>query len=228
MTRTGLTMLALLIGTAANAQSGLDGVLSRLESQGFGRFEIDQERDRITIEAHRGREERELVYDARTGDLVRDTVERNDGPDRPSREPAGNLGGGVGPSAVLERAGLGGVVERLRGEGFRAIETEQENGRITVEARRGREERELVYDARTGDLVRDTVELDDDDDRRDRDRADRRSDDRRDGRSDGKAGRDDRGGRDQGRDNDRDHDRDRGRDRDDDDHDDDDDDRDDD
>ena len=85
MTRTGIIAAALFIGTAANAQSGLDGVLSRLEAQGFGRFEIDQERGRITIEAHRGREERELVYNANTGELLRDTVERNDGREQPSR-----------------------------------------------------------------------------------------------------------------------------------------------
>jgi hypothetical protein len=166
MKTTGITMALLLIGTAASAQSGIDSVLSRLESQGFGRFQIEQEGGQIKIDAYRGRDERELVYDASTGALLSDTIERRDGREVPSGETAGALGGGVGADALLDRVGLGAVADRLRSEGYTAIDAEQENGVVTIEARNGQVERELRYDAATGALLADRVETDDDDDDR--------------------------------------------------------------
>lgn len=84
MLRTGLAVIALTLGGAigaagtASAQPALDGVLSALARQGFGAFEIDREDGQVKVEARRGAIERELVWDAATGRLLKDETGRTD------------------------------------------------------------------------------------------------------------------------------------------------------
>jgi hypothetical protein len=67
------TAAALLLGSAAAmAQAGFDAVIEDLRRQGYGGFEIDRAADRIRVEAERGGERREFIYDARTGSLLSD------------------------------------------------------------------------------------------------------------------------------------------------------------
>lgn len=86
MLRTGLAVIALSLGGAAgaaSAQPALDSVLSALARQGFGAFEIKREDGQVKVEALRGATERELVWDATTGQLLKDETGRRD--DRVSR-----------------------------------------------------------------------------------------------------------------------------------------------
>lgn len=80
MLRTGLTALALtLAGTlAAPAQPALDGIVSTLTRQGFSGFEVDREDGEVKLEARRNGIERELVWDAQTGQLLKDEIGADD------------------------------------------------------------------------------------------------------------------------------------------------------
>lgn len=81
MLKTGLTAIALVLGSgvAASAQTALDSVLSALRGQDFGSFEVEREAGQIKVEATRGTTERELVWDAATGKLLKDETGRADG-----------------------------------------------------------------------------------------------------------------------------------------------------
>jgi hypothetical protein len=162
-----IAAVAFLIGTAAaSAQSSLDNVLSQLRSQGYRQVEVERENGRVSIEAHRGTDERRLVYNARTGALLSDTADRDRAryhdrdswtPARTPTRPGVRRGNDGNPASVLGRAGLGSVFGKLRSEGYRDIETDQRRGLIRIEAHKGSVERQLVYNARTGELLSDRV-----------------------------------------------------------------------
>jgi hypothetical protein len=164
-----IAALALLIGTAASAQSSLDNVLSQLRSQGYRQVEVERENGRVSIEAQRGTDERRLVYNARTGALLSDTADRDRAryhdrdswtPTRTPARPGVRRGNDNNSASVLGRAGLGSVFGMLRSQGYRDIETDQRRGLIKIEAQKGSVERELVYNARTGELLSDRVNRD--------------------------------------------------------------------
>jgi hypothetical protein len=77
MLKTGLAVIGLSLWAASmvSAQPAIDSVLSSLARQGFGGFEVSRERGQVRIEARRGATERELVYDAATGELLRDRID---------------------------------------------------------------------------------------------------------------------------------------------------------
>lgn len=66
----------------AQAQTSTESIIKDLESQGYKDIEISQEDGRIQVEAMRGNQEVELVYDAETGDLVSRDDERTTGLER--------------------------------------------------------------------------------------------------------------------------------------------------
>ncbi len=173
MLRTGLALVALSLGTAsvASAQAALDPVLSTLTRQGFGGFEISRENGQLKVEARKGTTERELVYDAASGQLLKDEVGRSD--DRSVATPASPR--------------LRGVYDSLRAKGYTNFDVEQVGNRIEVDVEDGAVERDLVFDARTGALVSERID-DDRNDRRDDDRSDRDDDDRDDNRGSGRSG----------------------------------------
>ena len=200
MLRTGAALIALSLGTAsvASAQPALDPVLSTLARQGFGGFEIKREDGQVKVEARRGTTERELVYDAASGRLLKDELGRTD--DRRPATPASPR--------------LRGLYDSLRAQGYTDFDIEQVGNRIEVDVVEGGVERDLVYDARTGALI--SERLDDERTRRGGERAGRDDDDRRGGsggRSGANADDDDRGGSGRGGGGDDDRDDDRGDDR---------------
>ncbi len=96
MFRTGVALVALSLGTAgaASAEPTLGAVLSALTRQGFSGFEISREAGQVKVEASSGETNRELIYDAATGRLLRDETGRSDnrttGPVRQARSEAGD------------------------------------------------------------------------------------------------------------------------------------------
>ena len=60
-------------------------------------------------------------------------------------------------AAAFPQAGLGPVIQTLESQGFTVTQTTRETNRIRIQAQRGDESRELVYDSRTGDLLSDDV-----------------------------------------------------------------------
>lgn len=193
MLRIGLVAAAAALAAPAWGQTALAPVLERLEAQGYGGFEVERERGTLKVEAVKNGLERELRYNASTGELLSDTQRRTD--DR------------GGPVATGQYTRL---YETLSAAGYSDISIEQRRGRIEVDAVKGGVERDLTYNASTGALISSRVDDDRDDrGRNGRDRAD--DDDDRDDRDD-RADRDDdrdrgRGGRDND-DDDRDDDRD--------------------
>lgn len=73
--------LAILVfwSPIAGAQTGLDPVIKTLRDNGYRSIEVEREGNRIKVEARRGGQERELVYDARTGRLVSDDTRAQSG-----------------------------------------------------------------------------------------------------------------------------------------------------
>ncbi|MBS1303195.1 PepSY domain-containing protein [Loktanella sp. SALINAS62] len=62
------------VGTAATAQSISDQVISALREQGYSRIEVVNGSDQVKVEAIRGDRELEVVYDARTGEILKEEV----------------------------------------------------------------------------------------------------------------------------------------------------------
>jgi hypothetical protein len=74
MWRIGLAAAAVALSGPAWGQAGLDPVLDRLAAQGYGGFEVEREGGTVKVEAVRNGVQRELVYDAGTGQLVEDSM----------------------------------------------------------------------------------------------------------------------------------------------------------
>jgi len=180
---TGLFAVLLTVGgTAAFSQNALEPVLERLRDQGFTGIEIKREAGKIHVEGQRSGFERELVYDASTGRLLKDEFQPvSDG----SRADflRGGTGGGAGSVAAgtsataAATAGLDPVISKLRADGFSSFEVKRERGQIKVEAYRDGFGREMVYDAATGALIKDELQRDRDRNR-DNGRYDVSADDR--------------------------------------------------
>lgn len=85
MTRMILMAAAIALGAgagAAQADTLTDRIRSDLESQGYKDIEIDRDDGRIEVEAMRGNQEVELVYDGDTGELVSRIDDRGTGLER--------------------------------------------------------------------------------------------------------------------------------------------------
>ncbi|MEO9824540.1 MAG: PepSY domain-containing protein [Paracoccaceae bacterium] len=76
------TLLALGIASTAQAQSIADQVVSQLEAEGFNYFEIKNGPNQVKIEAVRGTQEVEYVYDLNTGELLKQEAGTSDAEDR--------------------------------------------------------------------------------------------------------------------------------------------------
>ncbi|MFO6464088.1 hypothetical protein ACK8OR_06835 [Jannaschia sp. KMU-145] len=97
---------------------------------------------------------------------------------------AGLLVGALSFGAAAQAQSPSGMIGRLQAEGFDRIEVSRTLlGRVRIEARGNGQRREIVFNPRTGEVLRDYARADDDrdDDRRDRgrgrDRDDRDDDD---------------------------------------------------
>lgn len=74
-----LTAAAVLASTTyAAAQTFEEKVIEMLEKQGFVVTEVDAEGNLVTFEATRNGKERELIYDATTGELIKDEYDGDD------------------------------------------------------------------------------------------------------------------------------------------------------
>ena len=70
LTTTGLVLVA--VATPVFAQSSLDEVTAQLEAEGFTQIEIELNDGEIEIEGYRAGQEREMVFDATTWELLSD------------------------------------------------------------------------------------------------------------------------------------------------------------
>ena len=72
-----------LVAGVASAQSVDRQIHNQLSRQGFTNIEIERDDGRIEVEARRGNQKVELVYDARTGRLIRQEINRDRNTTRP-------------------------------------------------------------------------------------------------------------------------------------------------
>lgn len=72
-----LGLVALLVTTSAQIASALttDDVIAAFEADGFTRIEVKQGPTQIKVEAIRGTEKVETIYDAETGEVLKSEVE---------------------------------------------------------------------------------------------------------------------------------------------------------
>ena len=169
-----LTALALSVGSAATSQTFSEKVQSKLEAQGFELIEKKNRRGLLKFEAVRNGQVRELVYDANTGALIKDELE-------------GEIIAGsslvseiIDPDAVTQSA-----VDQLASEGLSIKEIKLRDGNLKIEGFQDGVEREVIFDAATGEVLSDELgddfdEDDDDDDREEDDRDEEDDEDDRD------------------------------------------------
>ena len=231
MKKTVMTaVFATFTGTMVLAQSATDQIINDLTGQGFDRIEIDNGIDQIKAEAIRGTQKLEVVYDRATGNILKQEVERVDSDDdtRPGIEirnrdrnfvdvARGSDGSGLGAGVVSTNlpdryTDTDQLVSDLQAQGFTRIEVKNGLTQTKVEAIRGTEKVETVFDRATGAVIEQEIErVDSDDDTapgvsiRDRNRDfadagrsddDDDDDDRRGGRDHDDDDDDHRGGRD--------------------------------
>ena len=63
-----------VVAGAASAQSIADQVIPELQSQGYSRIEVKNGLNQVKVEAIRGNRELEIIYDARTGAILKQEV----------------------------------------------------------------------------------------------------------------------------------------------------------
>lgn len=235
MKKTAITaVFATLTSSMVFAQSATDQIINDLTGQGFQRIEIDNGIGQIKVEAIRGTQKLEVVYDRASGNILKQEVERVDADDdtRPGVEirnrdrdfvDADSVSDGSRTTSSNSPVSTGSlstnqIVSDLQAQGFTRIEIKNGLTQTKVEAIRGSEKVETVFDRATGDVIEREVErVDSDDDTRpgvevqtrDRDFADG---DRSDDDDDDRSGRDEdddddnRDGRDRNDDRDQDDD----------------------
>jgi phosphosulfolactate synthase (CoM biosynthesis protein A) len=183
-------------------QSATDQIVNDLRGQGFERIEIDNGINQIKAEAIRGTQKLEVVFDRATGGILKQEVERvRAGEDtRPGLEirdrnrdfvDAGRVDDDRVPTTLSTTGSTGStdadeIVRDLQSQGFTRIEVKNGTTQTKIEAIRGSEKVETVYDRATGAVIEREIErVDGDDDTRpgveirtrDRDFVDDRDDD---------------------------------------------------
>lgn len=247
-------VIATFAGTMTFAQSATDQIINDLTGQGFERIEIDNGLGQIKVEAIRGTQKLEVVYDRATGSIIKQEVERvragedtrpgieirdrdRDFVETRSTSDDSRVTSTNGTTSTARVNTMSGSTEELvrdlQEQGFTRIEVKNGVTQTKVEAVRGTEKVETVFDRASGEVIKQEIEsIDSDEDTRpgveirdrdrdfvDGDRAEDDDDDRRDGRDDDdddrQGGRDDddddnrNGSDDDNGDRDRDNDRDR-------------------
>lgn len=78
-------LVAMGVATSAQAQSIADQVISQLEADGFTFFEVKNSPNQVKIEAVRGSQEVEYIYDLASGALLKQETGTADAEDRNRR-----------------------------------------------------------------------------------------------------------------------------------------------
>ena len=150
-----------VIGTA-HADTFTDSIVSNLQSLGYEFIEIQDGIGQVKVEAIRGTDKLEVIYDRSSGRILKQERERAE---------AGEIGRSgvqvrdrnrnfidVGPLFATDSAFNQKVVEDLQAQGYDFIEIKNGLTQIKVEAIRGTEKLEIVYDRETGEVLKREVQ----------------------------------------------------------------------
>jgi hypothetical protein len=188
---TGLGV-ALLVAVGAKADTFTDAIVTDLQSQGFEFIEIKDGPGVVKVEAVRDGAKLEVVYDRATGRILKQET-------GPAGGDAGRRGVeivSVGqdaavPVSAASMVDVDALVADLEAQGFEYIEVKQGPTQIKVEAIRGDQKVETVYDAASGEVLKQEVEHAGDDAGRSGVSVRSRDDDFADDGGDGSRGHDD-------------------------------------
>ncbi|MDO5646606.1 PepSY domain-containing protein [Paracoccus sp. (in: a-proteobacteria)] len=96
----GIAAVFAVMAGGAIAQSAESHIRQQLRAQGFSQIEIERDDGKIEVEARRGNQKIELKYDARTGRLISQDIQRSDRRDGNRATPARNARDSVVRSRV--------------------------------------------------------------------------------------------------------------------------------
>jgi hypothetical protein len=147
---------------AAHADTFTDSIVSNLQDLGYEFIEIQDGIGQVKVEAIRGTDKLEVIYDRSTGRILKQERERAE---------AGEIGRSgvqvrdrnrnfidVGPVFATDSAFNQKLVKDLQSEGYEFIEIKNGLTQIKVEAIRGTEKLEVIYDRETGEVLKREVE----------------------------------------------------------------------
>ena len=150
-----------IIGVA-HADTFTDSIVSNLQSLGYEFIEIQDGIGQVKVEAIRGTDKLEVIYDRSSGRILKQERERAE---------AGEIGRSgvqvrdrnrnfidVGPLFATDSAFNQKVVEDLQAQGYDFIEIKNGLTQIKVEAIRGTEKLEIVYDRETVEVLKREVQ----------------------------------------------------------------------
>lgn len=142
----------------AHADAFTDSIVTNLQGLGYEFIEIQDGIDQIKVEAIRGADKLEVIYDRTSGRILKQERERAE---------VGEVGRSgvqvrnrnrnfldVGPLAPTDSDFNRELVERLQAEGYDFIEVQNGPTQIKVEAIRGSEKLEIIFDRETGEVLK--------------------------------------------------------------------------
>ncbi|WP_413717217.1 hypothetical protein [Silicimonas sp. MF1-12-2] len=150
-----------LVG-AAYADSFTDSIVSNLQDLGYEFIEIQDGIGQVKVEAIRGTDKLEVIYDRSTGRILKQERERAEADEigRSGVQVRNRNRNFLDVSAVpaTNSAFNREIVATLQAEGYDFIEIKNGPTQVKVEAIRGTEKLELIYDRETGELLKREVE----------------------------------------------------------------------
>lgn len=146
--------------TAAQADPFTDAVVTRYQEMGFNFIEVQNGQTQVKVEAIRGTEKLEVIYDRATGRILKQEQERAEIEEQNrtgvqvrerSRDFVRAMAGGAGVSlsGATETA-----ISDLRSQGYEFFEIKNGPTQTKIEAVRGGEKLELIIDSETGAILK--------------------------------------------------------------------------
>ena len=150
--------------TAAQADPFSDAVVAKYQEMGFDFVEVQNGINQVKVEAIRGADKIEVIYDRETGRILKQEQER-----ATAREMARAgiqvrdrdrdfVRAGAGGSGIELSAAAEDVIADLRAEGFDYFEVKNGPTQVKIEAIRGGDKVELVIDRESGAVLKREIE----------------------------------------------------------------------
>ena len=158
------TAAATLWITTAHADPFTDAVVAKYQEMGFGFVEVQNGVNQVKIEAIRGGDKIEVIYDRETGRILKQEQERASDREmarvgvqvRNRNRDFVSTGGSSLGIALSDRAES--LIAELRAEGFDFFEIKNGPTQVKIEAVRGGEKVEMIVDRETGTVLKREIE----------------------------------------------------------------------
>lgn len=150
--------LSLLAG-GAYADAFTDQLVAKFQDMGFTFIEVQDGISQVKIEGVKGNTQLEVIYDRATGRILKQEQERAEAEDigrtgvriRQRDRDFVRVSTAPSPDSLVDTDA---IVSDLRADGYNFIEIKRGPTQTKIEAIRGNEELEIVYDNATGDVLK--------------------------------------------------------------------------